>query len=149
VTQVFEKERELQREVADHVLAGAPDVEVLAVELLDAERFCVYIDCPGGVDHAVCERVASLLRGYLDRYTIDVSSPGIERPLRTREHFAAATGRRVAVRTAIEIGGRRRFRGRVASAGEDVLSLELDNGGAEIPYDRIVRGNLIDEGRLT
>jgi ribosome maturation factor RimP len=149
VTQVFEKERELQRDVAGCVAAGEPDVEVLAVEFSGAERFCVYVDRPGGVDHALCERVSRLLRGYLDRYTIDVSSPGIERPLRTREHFAAATGRRVAVRTAAEVDGRRRFRGRVASAGTDVLRLELDGGGAEIPYDWIVRANLIDEGRLT
>lgn len=149
MTQVFERERELQREVAERVSAGEPDVEVLAVELSGAERFCVYVDCPGGVDHALCERVAKLLRGYLDEYTIDVSSPGIERPLRTREHFAAAAGKSVAVRTAVEIEGRRRFRGRVTRAGKDLLSLELEGGDTEIPYDAIVRGNLIDEGRLT
>ena len=149
MTQVFERERELQREVAERVSVSELDVEILAVELTGAERFCVYVDCPGGVDHALCERVAKLLRGYLDKYTIDVSSPGIERPLRTRQHFAAAAGKSVAVRTAMEIEGRKRFRGRVRDAGEELLSLELEGGGAEIPYDAIVRGNLIDEGRLT
>lgn len=149
MAEVFERERELQREVAERVATAEPDVEVLAVELSGAERFCVYVDCPGGVDHEVCGRVANLLRGYLDRYTVDVSSPGIERPLRTREHFAAAAGKRVAVRTAVEIEGRKRFRGRVARAGARALSLELEVGGTEIPYDAIVRGNLIDEGRLT
>jgi ribosome maturation factor RimP len=149
VTQVFDRERELQREVAERVATGEPGVEVLAVELSGAERFCVYVDHPDGVDHALCERISSLLRGYLDRYTVDVSSPGMERPLRTREHFAAAAGKRVAVRTAVEIEGRRRFRGRVAEAGTGALSLELETGNAEIPYDAIVRGNLIDEGRLT
>jgi len=147
VTQVYERERELQREIMQRVSAGAPDVEVLAVELAGAERFCVYIDHPDGVDHALCERVTGVLRCYLDRYTIDVSSPGIARPLRTRRHFEAAAGHRVAVRTAVELDGRTRFRGEVDEAGEDTVSLRLDAGTVDIPYEAIVRGNLIDEGR--
>jgi ribosome maturation factor RimP len=147
VTQVYERERTLQHEIEERVATGAPDVEVLAVELSGAERFCVYIDHPSGVDHALCERVTDLLRSYLDRYTVDVSSPGIERPLRTRKHFAAAAGREVSVRTAVEIEGRRRFRGEVVEAGEKTLSLRLETGTMEIPYGEIVRSNLIDEGR--
>jgi ribosome maturation factor RimP len=146
-TQVHEKERELQREVLQTLASGAPDVDVVAVELLGVERFCVYIDHPGGVDLALCERVSGLLRSYLDRYTIDVSSPGIERPLRTQQHFLAAVGKRVAVRTGVDIDGRKRFRGMVCEAGEDALSLELETGSVEIPYEIVVRANLIDEGR--
>jgi ribosome maturation factor RimP len=145
--QVYERERELRREIAGRLALSLPDVDVLAVELLGADRFCVYIDHPDGVDHALCERVTEALRGYLDRYTVDVSSPGFERPLRTREHFAAAAGRGVAVRTAHEIGGRRRFRGQVAEAGAEALALTVGAGRVEIPYAEIVRGNLIDQGR--
>ena len=149
--QVYEKERALQREIAERIASDEPDIEVLAVELSGAERFCVYIDDPAGVDHALCERVTGLLRGYLDRYTVDVSSPGTERPLRTREHFEMAVGRRAAVRTATEIDQRKRFRGVVAAAGDDALALELEleleTESIEIPYGLIVRGNLIDEGR--
>ncbi|HZO95815.1 MAG TPA: hypothetical protein VFB42_00435 [Gaiellaceae bacterium] len=137
-----DKERELYREVSRTVTSALPGVEVLALELTGKERFCVYVDRPGGVDHALCERVTGLLRPYLDRYTVEVSSPGAERPLRTREHFARAVGRRVRVRTA-----RERLRGQVVSAGE--RSLRLERGGSEpadIPYDEIVRANLIDEG---
>ena len=86
-----------------------PGVEVLALELTGRERFCVYVDQPGGVDHALCERVSGLLRPYLDRYSVEVSSPGLERPLRTREHFERAEGRQVRVKTA----DRRRLRGEV------------------------------------
>ena len=93
MTQVYERERELQHEVERRLASEAPDVEVLAVELLGPDRFCVYIDHADGVDHALCGRVTDLLREYSDRYTIDVSSPGIERPLRSREHFADAEGR--------------------------------------------------------
>lgn len=144
--QVYERERELYGEIAMKVGARLPEVEVLAVELAGPERFCVYIDHPAGVDHALCEQVTNVLRGYLDRYTVDVSSPGIERPLRTRRHFKAVEGLRVSIRTAHEIDGRRRFRGEVASVDDDALLLAIGEARVAIPYDEIVRANLIDEG---
>ena len=137
-----EKEKELYREVSRTVSSALPGVEVLALEITGRERFCVYVDQAGGVDHALCERVSSVLRPYLERYAIEVSSPGIERPLRTREHFERAIGRRVRLKT-----DALRLRGQVAAANE--RSFELVNGGDEpvdIPYDSIVRANLIDEG---
>jgi ribosome maturation factor RimP len=147
MAEVHEKERALQREVAQKVEGAMPGVEVLALELVSPSRFCVYIDHPTGVDHALCERVTNVLRGYLDNYTVDVSSPGFERPLRTRAHFASVVGRKATLRTAAEIGGRTRFRGQVVSAGERTVQLEVGGAGAvDIPYEAIVRGNLIDEG---
>lgn len=144
--QVYERERQLYGDVTGTVGAGLPEVEVLAVELAGPERFCVYIDHPDGVDHALCERVTDALRSYLDRYTVDVSSPGIQRPLRTREHFTAARGQRVGVRTAHELGGKRRFRGEVAEVGTDAVLLTVGETPVSIPYEEIVRANLIDEG---
>jgi ribosome maturation factor RimP len=147
MAQVHEKERQLTREVSQTVEPGLPGVEVLAVELSGRERFTVYIDHPTGVDHALCERVTGLLRGYLDNYTVDVSSPGIERPLRTPAHFRSAVGRKVAIRTENDIHGRKRFRGTVADAKQDEVALEVaEHERVTIPYDAIVRGNLVDEG---
>ena len=147
MAQVHDKERQLTREVAQTVEQGLPGVEVLAVELSGPERFTVYIDHTTGVDHALCERVTGLLRGYLDRYTVDVSSPGIERPLRTPAHFRNAVGRKVAIRTENDIDGRRKFRGTVADAEQNAVALEVaDHERVTIPYDVIVRGNLVDEG---
>ena len=143
---VYTKERELQREISERIEEGTPGTEVLAVELLSPDRFCVYLDHPDGVDHALCERVTSLLRGYLDRYTVDVSSPGIERPLRTPAHFGKVVGRRISLRTADEIAGRKRFRGELLSADEDAVTIAVNEGSVDIPYEAIVRGNLIDEG---
>ena len=137
----LEKERQLQREVARTVESALPGVEVLALELTGKERFCVYVDHPQGVDHALCERVTDVLRPYLDRYTIEVSSPGFERPLRTKAHFERAVGRTGRVRS--ETG---RARGRVLAAGEGAVRIENGTGAADIPYDQIVRANLIDEG---
>src|SRR6476646_9983689 len=125
MAQVHEKERQLTREVAQAVEQGLPGVEVLAVELSGPERFTVYIDHTTGVDHALCERVTSLLRGYLDRYTVDVSSPGIERPLRTPAHFRNAVGRNVTVTTENDIEGRKKFRGTVADAEQNAVALEV------------------------
>jgi ribosome maturation factor RimP len=141
--QVYEKERQLHQEIAEQVERALPDVEVLAVELRGPEALAVYVDRPGGVDHALCEDVTSVLRDYLNDYSLEVSSPGLERPLRTRQHFERYVGRRVSLRTASEIGGRKRFRGEVVRAGDAGVTL---GQGDEIPYDEIVRGNLIDEG---
>jgi ribosome maturation factor RimP len=146
---VYEQERELTGEVADAIGRRLPDVEVLAVELVSPRRFCVYVDRPGGVDHALCARVTDVLRGYLDRYSVDVSSPGIERPLRTAEHFRGAVGHKVALRTGSAIDGRTRFRGKVLEAGDDEVTVEIDGGEAHVPYEEIVRGNLTDEDAWT
>jgi len=135
-------ERALTREVTQAVESGLPGVEVLAVELLSHDRFCVYVDHPSGVDHALCERVTNVLRSYNDRYTVDVSSPGFERPLRKQAHFRQVVGRRVTLRTP----ERKRLRGEVVSADERAVMVRTDKEDIEIPYEQIVRGNLIDEG---
>jgi ribosome maturation factor RimP len=144
--QVHEKERQLQREVATTVERRLPDVEVLAAELGGPERLTVYIDHPDGVDHALCEQVTDVLRSYLDHYTLDVSSPGLERPLRTPKHFAGVLGRRAAIRTTHDVAGRKRFRGEVVSADEREVTLATGGERVGIPYEAIARGNLIDEG---
>ncbi len=147
MTQVHEKERQLHREVAETVESRIPDLEVLAVELGGPEHITVYVDHPAGVDHALCERVTNELRSYLETYRVDVSSPGLERPLRTKEHFAGALGKRVAVRTDIEVAGRKRFRGEIVDAGEDEATIAVGEERVDVPYEAIVRGNLIEEGR--
>ncbi len=144
---VHEKEKSLQRAIGRQVETALPEVEVLAVELSGPERFTVFIDRVGGkVDHALCARVTNVLREYLRDYTVDVSSPGPERPLRKPEHFRSVVGRKVALRTGDDIDGRKRFRGELVAADERTLKLQTGNDEAvEIPYEAIVRGNLIDE----
>jgi ribosome maturation factor RimP len=147
LTTTFARERTLQDEIAPAVESRVPGVEVLAVELLSPSRFCVYIDHADGVDHALCERVTRVLDRYLSDWTIEVSSPGPERPLRKREHFAGAIGARVSVR--LESGKKRR-RGLLVEADDDTITLDTgDAGEIRIPYDAIVRANLIDEGLTT
>ena len=147
VTNTYTRERQLQEQLTEKVEERVPGTEVLAVELLAPDRFCVYIDHPQGVDHALCERVTRELDEYRRDYAIDVSSPGTERPLRTPAHFAGAVGRRVKLRTSGEIEGRKKFRGEVLAADDETVSVGAGGGDAVlIPYEQIVRGNLIDEG---
>ena len=142
----LQKEQQLQREVARLVGAAVPGVEVLALELTGKERFCVFVDHVEGVDHALCVRVTDALRNYLDTYSVEVSSPGFERPLRTKQHFERAVGQTVQVKT--ETG---RARGEVVSAGEKTVQIQNGTDSnkqppVEISYDDIVRANVIDEG---
>jgi ribosome maturation factor RimP len=144
----YARERTLQDEIAPAVESRLPGVQVLAVELLSPSRFCVYVDHPDGVDHALCARVTRVLDRYRAEYTIDVSSPGPERPLRRPEHFAEAVGAQVVVR--LDAGRKNRHRGLLVEAGDDAITLEAgDAGEIRIPYDAIVRANLIDEGLTT
>jgi ribosome maturation factor RimP len=136
-----EQERMLRRDVARLVEPALPGTEVVAVELTGKERFCVFVDHPGGVDHAFCERVTHLLRSYLDEYSVEVSSPGFDRPLRTQAHFERAVGRKVRVKT--DTG---RLRGEVISATAGAVQIQHGYETVDIPYDEIVRANLIDEG---
>jgi ribosome maturation factor RimP len=143
---VYSKEKALEREIAPAVERGLPGVEVLALELVSPGRICVYVDHPNGVDHALCERVTRLLDPWRARFAIDVSSPGPERPLRKPQHFERVVGSKVAVRTGSEIGGKNRFRGQLVSAGARSVTIATGAGALDIPYEEIVRGNLIDEG---
>ena len=141
-TGVHDKEKQLYRQVAQKVETGLPGVEVLALELTGKERFRVYVDHPQGVDHALCARVTSVLRPFLEQYSVEVSSPGLDRPLRTRAHFERAVGQKVRLKTAD-----RRLRGEVVSAGERTVSVQTAAGERlEFAYDELVRANLIDEG---
>jgi ribosome maturation factor RimP len=141
----FEKERELSEAIVPRVEHDVPGVDVLAVELLSPSRFCVYVDHPAGVDHALCERVTDVLREYLREYSVEVSSPGLDRPLRTREHFAGAVGSRVRVRTA-----GKKLKGDVILAGESGVTVAVADGHEiHIPYAEIVRANLIEDGSVS
>ncbi len=147
----YARERTLQDEIAPAVERGVPGVEVLAVELVSPSRFCVYVDHPSGVDHALCAQVTRVLDAYRQDFTVDVSSPGLERPLRKPEHFELARGRHVALRTENKIAGRNRFKGELVDAGDGAILLATTGNSdpLRIPYDAIVRANLIDEGLTT
>ena len=142
---IYGREKALAREITPVVEGGIPGIDVLAVELVSPSRFCVFVDHAEGVDHALCGRVTHLLERWRGEYTIDVSSPGPNRPLRKPDHFAHAVGSVVTLRAAKAIDGETRFRGELTAAGESAVTVVTAAGSMEIPYEAIVRANVIDE----
>ena len=122
-----------------------PEVELIALEQPAAESLRIFIDRPGGVDLALCEAVTGELRDLLERYSLEVSSPGIDRPLTKPEHFRRFLGRRVRVRTKEAIEGRRNFTGTLAEADDDTVLVAAEGAPVRIPIAGIKRSNLIGE----
>jgi ribosome maturation factor RimP len=134
---------QIQRTVEDRLHDEEPDVEVLALERPAAERLLLVIDRPEGVDIALCERVTGLLRDLLESYSLEVSSPGPERPLTKPEHFRRFLGRRVRVRTREEVAGHKSFTGRLTGADEESVSVDSGDGPVSIPLAAVRRSNLL------
>jgi ribosome maturation factor RimP len=136
---------ELQTTIEHRLGDLDPAIELIAVEQPAAESLRLYVDHPDGVDIAMCERVTNELRDLLDRWTLEVSSPGSDRPLTKPEHFQRFLGRRVRVRTEEAIEGQRNFTGTIAAAGDAGVSLDAESGLVEIPFSGIRRSNLVPE----
>jgi ribosome maturation factor RimP len=135
----------LQQEIETTLRTRVPEVEVLLAELPSPGLLRVTIDRPGGVDLDLCERVSRELSPLRERYALEVSSPGIERPLVKPEHFQRAVGSRVAVRTEHAVDGRRQFRGTLTDARDDEIEIDLDGERAQLPYAAIRRANLVED----
>ena len=122
-----------------------PGVELIALDRPAAETLRLYIDHPDGVDLALCERVTNQLRDLLAAWSLEVSSPGADRPLTKPEHFRRFMGRRVRVRTREAIEGQRSFTGTLTAADERRVRLDAGVGEVEIPLARIRRSNLVPD----
>ena len=135
------------QEIETRVTQAEPAVEVLAVEQTAAERLRIVIDSPEGVDIALCERVTAHLRDLLSDFSLEVSSPGPERPLTKPEHYRRYLGRRARVRTREPRDGHKSFTGELVGASDDEVTVAADGGLVSIPYSEINRSNLVEEGR--
>ena len=136
---------ELQETIESRIGELDPQVELIALERPAAERLRLYIDHPGGVDLALCETVTNQLRDLLEAWSLEVSSPGLDRPLTKPEHYRRFIGRQVKVSTEESIAGRRNFTGTLTEADEESVSLDADGAAVRIPLAGIRRSNLIPE----
>ncbi len=136
---------QLQETIENRLAAEQPDVELLALERPATERLRLVIDSPDGVDIALCESVTGSLRDLLEDWSIEVSSPGPERPLTKPEHFQRFLGNKVRVKTSDEIAGRHSFTGTLTAADEERVSLEAPDGAVSIPLQSVRRSNLVPE----
>ena len=135
----------LQADVESRLAAAEPQVEVLLAEVLGGHTLRVFIDHPDGVTLALCERVTHQLAELRERYALEVSSPGIERPLTKPAHFRRFLGRRARVRTRGDHDGRHTFTGELVGASETEVTLAADSGIVQIPYSDINRSHLVEE----
>jgi ribosome maturation factor RimP len=146
----------LQTDIERRLAQSEPDVEVLLAEILGGKCLRVFIDHPDGVTLALCERVTALLSEERERYTLEVSSPGSERPLTKPAHFRRFVGRRARVRVrnshsrangeqAPAEATVRSFTGELVGASEEEVTLAADGGVIAIPYAKIRRSNLVEE----
>ncbi len=128
------------------VTSQLPDVEIVDVQLV-AGSLRVLIDHPKGVDHELCSLVTNVLRPYLDRYTVEVSSPGIPRPLVRPAHFQKYVGRTVAVKTHEPVDGRRTFTGVLREADESTIAVAVEDAedAVVIPLEIVRKSHLVEE----
>ena len=119
---------ELQAQIESRLREFDSAIELIALERPAAETLRLYIDHPDGVDLGLCERVTNQLRDLLQAWSLEVSSPGADRPLTKPEHFRRFMGRMVRVRTREAIEGRRSFTGTLTAADERRVRLEAPAG---------------------
>ncbi len=143
----------LQTDVETRLAQSEPDVEVVLAEVVGSSTLRVFIDHPDGVTLALCERVTRQLNDLRERYALEVSSPGTERPLTKPAHFRRFVGRRARVRlrsshdTTLD-GERSRSRsytGELVGATDNEVTLAAPDGVIAIPYSEISRSNLVEE----
>src|SRR6185295_6988932 len=135
----------IQKDIEARLAESEPDVEVLLAELVGSRLVRLFIDHPDGVTLELCERVTKALPEVRERYALEVSSPGTERPLSKPEHFRRYLGRRARVRTRGDHAGRRSFTGELLNATEDEVTVAADTGVVSIAYADIHRSNLVGD----
>jgi ribosome maturation factor RimP len=149
----------LQAQIEARLAHSEPHVEVLLAEIVSGSCLRVFIDHPDGVTLALCERVTMHLADMRERYSLEVSSPGSERPLTKPAHFRRFVGRRARVRTLgprpavrsregyrhAPAAMRRSVTGELLRASDEEVTLAADGGVIAIPYSEIRRSNLLED----
>ena len=134
---------------------GFDEVELVALEDVGNRRSRVvrlFIDHPAGVTHELCARVSTAVAAALDArgfgegpYSLEVSSPGVDRPLTKPAHFAAQVGNRVNVRTRRPVGGRGTWKGRLRRVDAAGIVVADGEGEVVITFDEILKAHLVYE----
>jgi ribosome maturation factor RimP len=132
----------LQTEIEARLAGVEPEVEVLLAEVAGS-TLRLFIDHPDGVTLAVCERVTGHLGDYRERFSLEVSSPGQDRPLTKPQHYSRFLGRRARVRLREAAEGHTQLTGELVGASDSEVTIAAGDGILTIPYEQIVRSNLV------
>lgn len=115
----------------------------------DGGMLRLYIDSAEGIAVEDCERVSRAVSAAMDvadpiasQYTLEVSSPGLDRVLRTRQHFDLFKGEQVKIEMKRALGGRKRFLGTLTTVDENGITLDVDGASVNMPFDGIHKARL-------
>jgi ribosome maturation factor RimP len=147
----------LQTEIEARLAGVEPEVEVLLAEVVAGSTLRLFIDHPSGVTLALCERVTGHLNEYRERYSLEVSSPGQDRPLTKPQHYSRFLGRRARVRLREAPDPHKQappaakppapttksLVGELVGASDQDVTIAAHDGIVTIPYEQIVRSNLV------
>jgi ribosome maturation factor RimP len=137
-----------------------PAIEALGFELVGIEYLPqggysllrIYIDSEAGINIDDCERVSHQVSGLLDvedvihgHYNLEVSSPGLDRPLFTEDHFSRFIGQQVKIRLSVPLNGRRKFTGIIRGMSDGNVELEFDSERVYLPFNTIDKANLVPD----
>lgn len=137
--------REMEIQIESRLTTLDPKIELVAVEPSGPDALRIYIDHPQGVNLELCQQATLALNELRADYSLELSSPGLDRPLTRPEHFRRFAGQRAKIRTSTKVDGRRGFTGTIASATDTSVELTLPEGSIRIPHDSIHRSNLVPE----
>jgi ribosome maturation factor RimP len=133
----------IQSDIEERLAVAEPDVEVLLAEVVGADKLRVFIDHPSGVSLELCERVTNHLAPLRATHSLEVSSPGPERPLSRPEHFRRYLGRRARIRTRDQ--AHKSVTGELVGASDSDVTVAAPDGVVSIPYAEIRRSNLVGD----
>lgn len=136
-----------------------PPLQAMGYELVDLEvrvggkgLLRIYIDQTNGVDLRDCERVSRQIGAFLDveepipgSYALEVSSPGLDRPLRTVAHFQRFAGHEAKLRLVGPIEGRRNFKGRLCGVENEGVVIDVDGRIWHLPLADVAAAHLVPE----
>jgi len=138
-----------------------PTIERQGYELSDLEANLggkggvvrIFIDHPDGISLEDCERVSLAVSALLDvedplpgQYSLEVSSPGLDRKLTKVEHFQRFVGETLKVQTRFPVEGRKRFRGTLVSSNNENIVVEVDGTSHSLPLATIDTARLVPDG---
>lgn len=134
----------------------APVVADVGAELYDVEFnggiLRILVDAEGGIDIDSIKTISKSSSRILDdadpipgRYTLEVSSPGLERPLRTLDHYERAVGELIKIKTFADVDGSRRFTGTLVGADDAGFVIEIDGDTQSFTYDNVSKARTVFE----
>lgn len=127
--------------------------ELLGVEYIAQGKHSVlrlYINHENGINVDDCAKVSHQVSGILEvedpiasQYALEVSSPGLERPLFTLQHFKQFVGRVISMKCHVGIDGRRKFKGELKSINDNQITIDVDGQSYTVDFDDIDKANLV------